>query len=77
MDALKPFAPIKKKYARGNQIPFMTKNLSKEIMTRTNCYGNLNQKDLTDNKKFWETVKPSLSDKSMNSAKLILMKMEN
>ena len=111
MDALNPFAPIKKKYARGNQIPFMTKNLSKEIMTRsrlrnkylkhkmeenrllyiqqrnkcvslfrktkTNCYGNLNQKDLTDNKKFWKTVKPSLSDKSMNSAKLILMKMEN
>ena len=104
MDALNPFAPIKKKYARGNQIPFMTKNLSKEIMTRsrlrnkylkhkmeenrllyiqqrnkcvslfrktkTNCYGNLNQKDLTDNKKFWETVEPSLSDKSMNSDKI-------
>ena len=35
MDALNSFAPIQKKYARGNQMPFMTKNLSKEIMTRS------------------------------------------
>ena len=92
MDTLNSFAPIKKKYARGNQMPFMTKNLSKEIMTRSrlrnkylkhkteenrllytqqrnkcvsllrktkiNYYGNLNEKDITDNKKFWKTVKP-------------------
>ena len=30
MNTLNSFAPIKKKYARGNQMPFMTKNLSKE-----------------------------------------------
>ena len=35
MDTLNSFAPIKKKYARGNQMSFMTKNLSKEIMTRS------------------------------------------
>ena len=35
MDTLNSFAPIKMKYARGNQMPFMTKNLSKEIMTRS------------------------------------------
>lgn len=29
------FAPIKKKYARGNQTPFMGKTLFKEIMTRS------------------------------------------
>ena len=34
MDTLNLFAPIKKKYARGNQMPFMTKDLSKEMMTR-------------------------------------------
>ena len=28
-----------------------------------NYYGNLNEKDITDNKKFWKTVKPFLSDK--------------
>ena len=35
MDNLISFAPMKKKYARGNQMPFMTKSLSKEIMTRS------------------------------------------
>ena len=35
MDTLKSLAPIKKKYAGGNQMCFMTKNLSKEIMTRS------------------------------------------
>ena len=35
-------------------------------------YGNLNEKDITDNKKFWKTVKPFLSDKSINSDKIHL-----
>ena len=85
MDTLNSCAPIKKEYARGNQMPFMTKNLSKEIMTRLrlrnkylrhkteenrllytqqrnkcvsllrktkiNCHGNLDVKDISDNKK--------------------------
>ena len=106
MDTLNLFAPIKKKYARGNQMPFMTKDLSKEMMTRSrlrnkylkdkteenrllytqqrnkcvsllrktkiNYYGNLNVKDVTDNKKFWKTVKPFLSDKSKTSDKIHL-----
>ena len=104
MDTLNLFAPIKKKYARGNQMPFMTKDLSKEMMTRSrlrnkylkdkteenrllytqqrnkcvsllrktkiNYYGNLNVKNITDNKKFWKTVKPFLSDKSKTSDKI-------
>ena len=28
-------APLKKKFIRGNQVPFMTRNLKKEIYTRT------------------------------------------
>ena len=35
IDTLNLFASIKKKYARGNQMPFITKNLSKEITTRS------------------------------------------
>ena len=35
-------------------------------------YGNLNEKDITDNKEFWKTVKPFLSDKSINSDKIHL-----
>ena len=106
MDTLNTFTPIKKKYARGNQMSFMIKSLSKEIMTKSrlrnkylkhkteenrllytqqrnkcvfllrktkmNYYGNLNEKDITDNKKFWKTVKPFLSDKSINSDKIHL-----
>ena len=34
IDVLNSFAPVKKKYARVNQMSFMTKNLSKELMTR-------------------------------------------
>ena len=106
MDTLNYFSPIKKKYARGNQMSFMTKNLSKEIMTRSrlrnkylkhkteenrllytqqrnkcfsllretkmNYYGNLDEKDVRDNRKFGKTVKPFLSDKLTNSDKLHL-----
>ena len=35
IDTLNKIAPIKEKYARGNQMPFMTKELSKEIMLRS------------------------------------------
>ena len=34
VNVLNKYAPHKKKYARGNQMPFFTKQLSKEIMTR-------------------------------------------
>ena len=95
MDTLNLLAPIKQKYDRGNQMSFMTKDLSKQMMTRSrlrnkylkdkteenrllytqqrnkcvsllkktkiNYYGNLNVKDITDNKKIWKTVKPFLS----------------
>ena len=40
--------------------------------TKMNYYGNLNEKDITDNKKFWKTVMPFLSDKSINSDKIHL-----
>ena len=35
IDALSKHAPRKKKYARGNQMPFFKRQLSKAIMTRT------------------------------------------
>ena len=40
--------------------------------TKINYYGNLNEKYITDNKNFWKTVKPLLSDKSINSDKIHL-----
>ena len=96
LDALNKHAPRKKKHARGNQMPFFNKELSKAIMTRTKLrniflqnrseenrirytkqinfcvsllrktkkryYENLNEKFVVDNKLFWKTVKPLLSD---------------
>ena len=44
--------------------------------TKMNYYGNLNEKGITDNTKFWKTVKPFLADKSIVT-KCISLKMEN
>ena len=99
LQMLNQYAPQKIKYVRGNQMPFMTKQLSKEIMKRPRLrnnflrnrteenkilynrqrnycvsllrkskrgyYENLNIKNVTDNKLFWKSVKPLLSDKSL------------
>ena len=40
--------------------------------TKINYYGNLDGNNITDNKKFWKTVRPLLSDKSINSDKIHL-----
>ena len=98
LQVLNQHAPQKIKYVRGNQMTFMTKQLSKEIMKRSRLrnnflrnrteenkilynrqrnycvsllrkskrgyYENLNIKNVTDNKLFWKSVKPLLSDKS-------------
>ena len=90
-------ASRKQKHARGNHMPFMSKALFKEIMTRTQLknkflidrskeskkkyskqrsycvsllrkfksdyFGNLNEKNINDNKTFWKTIKAFLLDK--------------
>ena len=40
--------------------------------TKLNDYGNLDKKNITDDKKFWKTVKLLLSDKSINRDKIHL-----
>ena len=90
------YARHKAKHARGNQMPFLTKDLSKNIMKRSllrnkylnnnneenrklyaqqrnycvsllrktkDYYENLDERKVSDNKLFWKTVKPSLSEK--------------
>ena len=100
-------APQKKKYPRGNQLPFMNKSLSKAIMSRSKfrniflknrteenrrnyskqrnlCvallrkskreyFGNLDEKKICDNKKFWSVVKPLLSNKVVSNEKITLI----
>ena len=51
------YAPIKKKYIRANEAPFMTKNLHKEIMKRSRLRNKyLKSKSLTDRKKLQYTT---------------------
>ena len=38
--------------------------------TKRDYYGNLDEKDVIDNKKFWKTVKPLFSDQVISSKKL-------
>ena len=38
--------------------------------TKKDHYANLNEKDVADNKQFWRTVKPLLSDKVKSSEKI-------
>ena len=45
--------------------------------TKTEYFKNLNVKDLSDNRKFWKTIKPYFSNKGLNSIKLLLKKKGN
>ena len=99
-------APIKKKYVRANDKPFMTRALRKATMLRSrlrnkfnedrtaenwnnfrkqrnsciklfrkekrNYYNSLDISLITDNKKFWKTVKPFFSDRSPSQNKIVL-----
>ena len=41
--------------------------------TNKDYYGNLNEKDVINNTKFWKTVKPLFSDKVRSSEKITLV----
>ena len=79
MRTLDEHAPLKKKYIRGNHLPFMNKELSKAIIKqRDYCvsllrrikkdyYSSLNENIITDNKKFWKSFTPFLSYKVLSN----------
>ena len=100
-------APIKEKYVRANNSPFMNKTLFKAVMTRSRLqnkfiknpnqnnsdnykkyrnyctglfrkekrsyYSNIDIKNITDNRKFWKTIKPLFSEKHFSNNKIILV----
>ena len=104
------FAPYKKRYLQGNNMPFMNKSLSRVFIkrsqlrskylkkrsetnrlayakqrnfyvsllrkTKKDYYAKLNEKDIADTKKFWQTVKPLFSDKVKSKEKITLVKGE-
>ena len=108
--ALDVCALRKTKYVRANNSPFMNKNISKAIMTRSRLrnkflrnrtpenriahnqqqnfcvsiiretkreyFNSLNEKLVTDNKLFWNTIKPFFSDKGATRKKYTLIEEE-
>ena len=45
--------------------------------TKTDYFQNLNIRDLSDNRKFWKTIKPFFSNKGLNSNKFLLKEKGN
>ena len=111
LKVLNKHAPLKKKFIRANHVPYMTKNLCKAIMKRSQLenkyirnsavenmnkykkhknfcsklykkerkkfYSQLDIKNITDNKLFWKTMKPFLSDKCTYASKISLVRNDN
>ena len=44
--------------------------------TKKEYYSNLDERNVTDNRKFWKTVKPFLSDKIVSTQKIILVESD-
>ena len=104
-------APLKTKFIRRNNNPFMTKELQKAIMkrsrlknrynknhnyenwylykkqtnfwvsllrkTKRNYFKNVKIQDITDNKKFWKTIRPYFSDKGYNQTKITIVEKDS
>ena len=51
------------------------RNICTNILKKTkfNYFNNINTKDITDNKKFWNTIKPFISEKSKSPNNVILV----
>ena len=104
IELLNKHVPLKVKFIRANNSPFMNKTLTKVFMTRSRLrnkflknpisateltykrfctrlvikekktfYSTLDPKLITDNKKFWKTVKPLFSEKKIISNKITLL----
>ena len=110
LNTFNSYAPLKKKVIRANQKPYVTKEMRKAIMLRSQLenkfyqyvteenwnslkrqrnycnrlykrerkryYSNLNLKNINDNKKFWNTMKPLFGDKGGVKDNIVLVKDE-
>ena len=60
------------KFNYNKQRSFCVSLIKIKIKIKSKYFANLNIKDVTDNKWFWKTIKPSFSDKSKNSERIVL-----
>ena len=54
IDIVNKHAPLKKKFIRGNQAPFMTRNLKKEIYTRSRFRNKFCKSTTKENEKLYK-----------------------
>ena len=54
-------------------------NLFVNLLTKTkkNYFNNVNMQDITDNKKFWKTIRPYFSDKGYNQTKIKIVEKDS
>ena len=66
---------LKKRSNQNKKLYSKQRNFCVSLLRKTKRrhYANLNHKDIADNKQFWKTVKPLLSDKSKSNEKIILV----
>ena len=75
-EALNMYAPLKKKYIRGNNSPFMNRILSKEIMKRSRLRNEFLKSKSEADMKNHVKHKLLLSNKSVENENIILVEKE-
>ena len=65
------YAPCKRKYARGNNLPFMNKSLSKQIMKRTRLRNKLLKDRSKENKRRYSKKETTVYHLSERQKKII------
>ena len=66
---------LKKRSNQNKKLYTKQRNFDVYLLQKTkkNHYVNLNHKDIADNKQFWRTVEPLLSDKSKSNEEIKLV----
>ena len=65
---------LKHKTDESRQTFVKQRNYSVSLLRKSkrNYYSNLNMKDISDNKKFWKTIRPLFSDKTKSAVSITL-----
>ena len=62
-------ARLLNKYRKDNSVE--ERNLCVKLLRKSNVfYNNLNVKRITDNRKFWQTIKPNFIDKTLKDERI-------
>ena len=62
---------------RCSAISFIDVRVSLLRKTKRNYFKNVKIQDITDNKKFWKTIRPYFSDKGYNQTKITIVEKDS